>query len=94
MTYKYEAAIKFGGALESADRGTLFKASVKELGHKLGIMPSFMAKPSASLPGCSGHLHQNLASIETGKNTFLDEYPSVSIYSLLCYFIYFDLLNK
>jgi glutamine synthetase len=47
---------------------------VKELAHPLGIMPSFMAKPSASLPGCSGHLHQNLAHLNDHKNAFLDEY--------------------
>lgn len=69
----YEAAIKFGRALESADRGVLFKASVKELAHPMGIMPSFMAKPSSNLPGCSGHLHQNLANVSDQKNAFLDE---------------------
>lgn len=31
----YEAAILFSDALEAADRGVLFKASVKELGHML-----------------------------------------------------------
>ena len=74
ISLTYEAAIKFGKALESADRGTLFKASVKELAHPLGIMPSFMAKPSANLPGCSGHLHQNLVNLSDNKNVFLDEY--------------------
>jgi glutamine synthetase len=69
----YEAAILFSGALEAADRGVLFKAGVKELGHSLGIMPSFMAKPSSTLPGCSGHLHQNLADTRDRKNLFYDE---------------------
>jgi glutamine synthetase len=57
----YEAAIAFGDALEAADRATLFKTAVKEIGLRFGIMPSFMAKWSASYPGCSGHIHQSLS---------------------------------
>jgi len=56
----YEAAILYGDVLESADRAVLFKAGVKEIGHRHGIMPTFMAKISENLPGCSGHLHQSL----------------------------------
>lgn len=36
---------------------------------KLGIMPSFMAKPWANLPGCSGHIHVSLRD-KKGKNVF------------------------
>ncbi|MBA3685271.1 MAG: glutamine synthetase [Planctomycetes bacterium] len=56
----YEAAILHAPALEAADRAVLFKTSVKEIGARFGIMPSFMAKPNAKLPGCSGHSHQSL----------------------------------
>ena len=66
----YEAAIAFGGALESADRATLFKTAVKEIGSRFGIMPTFMAKWSQSLPGCSGHVHQSLS--DGKKNLFHD----------------------
>ena len=47
----YEAAIVFGEALEQADRAILFKTGAKEIGARFGIMPSFMAKWSAALPG-------------------------------------------
>jgi glutamine synthetase len=57
--------------LEAADRAILFKAGVKDLSHPLGILPSFMAKPNASLPGCGQHFHQNLASPD-GTNLFYD----------------------
>jgi glutamine synthetase len=66
----YEAAIAFGGALESADRATLFKTAVKEIGLRFGIMSSFMAKWSQSYPGCSGHVHQSLS--DGSKNLFHD----------------------
>jgi glutamine synthetase len=55
-----EAAILYADALEAADRAVLFKASAKEIAHRFGIMPSFMAKWRSDLPGCSGHIHQSL----------------------------------
>jgi glutamine synthetase len=55
-----EAAILYSDALEAADRAVLFKASAKEIAHRFGIMPSFMAKWRSDLPGCSGHIHQSL----------------------------------
>ena len=56
----YEVAITFSEALEAADRAILFKTGAKEIGKRFGIMPSFMAKWNAALPGCSGHIHQSL----------------------------------
>ncbi|HTL11594.1 MAG TPA: glutamine synthetase family protein [Bdellovibrionota bacterium] len=69
----YEAALLYSGAVEAADRAVLFKTGAKEIGQRFGIMPSFMAKWNASLPGCSGHVHQSLADRESGKNRFYDE---------------------
>ncbi|MBG6076752.1 glutamine synthetase family protein [Polaromonas sp. CG_9.11] len=65
-----EAALGFSEALAQADRAILFKTGAKEIGMRFGIMPSFMAKPHARLPGCSGHIHQSLSD---GKsNLFYD----------------------
>jgi glutamine synthetase len=66
----YEVAIAFSEALEQADRAILFKTGAKEIGARFGIMPSFMAKWNAQLPGCSGHIHQSLS--DGGKNLFFD----------------------
>jgi glutamine synthetase len=66
----YEVALQFSGALEAADRAILFKTGAKEIGKRFGVMPSFMAKWNAQLPGCSGHIHQSLSD---GKsNLFYD----------------------
>ena len=66
----YEVAITFSEALEAADRAILFKTGAKEIGKRFGVMPSFMAKWNAALPGCSGHIHQSLSD---GKsNLFYD----------------------
>jgi glutamine synthetase len=68
-----EVALIYADALESADRATLFKTGAKEIGHRFGIMPSFMAKWNAELPGCSGHIHQSLWDAAGKKNLFHDE---------------------
>jgi glutamine synthetase len=68
-----EVAILFSESLEAADRAVLFKTGAKEIGYKMGIMPSFMAKWNATLPGCSGHIHQSLWDLNKEKNLFYDE---------------------
>jgi glutamine synthetase len=73
----YEAAITFSGALEAADRAILFKTGAKEIGKRFGVMPSFMAKWNAALPGCSGHIHQSLS--DGKKNLFFDAKSSRSM---------------
>jgi glutamine synthetase len=69
----YEAAIMYSGILEAADRAVLFKSSVKEIGYRHGILPTFMAKFSENLPGCSGHVHQSLWSSDAKQNLFYDK---------------------
>lgn len=66
----YEAAILYSDALEAADRAVLFKSGAREIGHRFGVMPSFMAKWNDKLPGCSGHTHLSLWA--GGKNLFYD----------------------
>lgn len=68
----YEGAIIYSKPLEAADRGVLFKASAKEIGHRFGIMPSFMARYDTDLPGCSGHTHQSLWDLHGHNNLFFD----------------------
>ncbi len=68
-----EAAILYDHPVEAADRAVLFKTGAKEIGHRFGILPTFMAKWSADLPGCSGHIHQSLWDRSGAKNLFFDE---------------------
>jgi len=69
----FEAAIMYSDPLEAGDRAVLFKTGAKEIGHRFGILPTFMAKWNADLPGCSGHVHQSLWDRKSGKNAFYDE---------------------
>lgn len=68
----YEAAILHTEILEAADRAVLLKTSVKEIAMRHGILPSFMAKWHVNYPGCSGHIHQSLWSLQDDKNVFYD----------------------
>jgi len=68
-----EAAILYADPVEAADRAVLFKSGAKEIGHRFGIVPSFMAKWNQSLPGCSGHIHQSLWDADQKRNLFFDE---------------------
>ncbi len=43
---------------------------IKEIAHDYGIIPTFMAKITPELPGCSGHIHQSLW--DDKKNLFHD----------------------
>ncbi len=67
----FEAAILYSGGLEAADRAALFKTAAKEIGARFGVMPTFMARFNAELPGCSGHHHQSLRDA-SGANAFHD----------------------
>lgn len=65
----YETALAYRPVLRMADNAILFKFLAKSVGMKHGITPSFMAKPWANLPGCSGHIHVSLRD-SNGKNIF------------------------
>ncbi len=66
----YETAIRYSDALAAADNAALFKAVVKILAQKHGLVATFMAKWNSELPGCSGHIHQSLAEPKSGRNLF------------------------
>jgi glutamine synthetase len=66
-----EAALTYCEALEAADRAALFKTFTKVLAQRLGLMATFMAKWSNSVPGQSGHLHISLKT-KNGDSVFHD----------------------
>jgi glutamine synthetase len=62
-----EAALAYCEALEAADRAALFKTFAKVLAQRHGLMATFMAKWSNSVPGQSGHLHISLRKAGGGS---------------------------
>jgi glutamine synthetase len=81
----YEAAIRFDDALAAADKAALFKPALKQIAHRHGLSVTFMAKWNASLPGCSGHLHQSLW--QGGENAFIDARAPRGMSKLMEHFI-------
>ena len=63
----YEIAPVYTSALEAADRAALLKLGIKQIALTQGVVASFMAKWSAELPGCGGHVHQSLRRLSTGE---------------------------
>jgi len=68
----YETAIRYDVLEPAADKSVLFKSAVKEICSRHGLTACFMSKPNAKLPGCSGHVHQSLWTIDGAKNAFHD----------------------
>lgn len=68
----YEAAIACAPALEAADRAVLMKTAIKEIAHRHGIVPTFMARWNPDLPGSSGHIHQSLVKKDDQSPVFFD----------------------
>jgi glutamine synthetase len=68
-----EAGILYSDTVESADRAVLFKTGCKEIGARLGILPTFMARWNNDLPGCSGHHHQSLWQSDGNESAFFDD---------------------
>ena len=67
-----EAALGVDEALAAADKAALFKTLAKVFFQRRGLMATFMAKWSASLPGSSGHLHTSLIDKADGRGVFHD----------------------
>ena len=69
----YEAAIQVDRALPAADKAALFKTAAKEICARHGVIPTFMAKCAAELPGSGGHIHQSLWDASGGRNVFFQD---------------------
>ncbi len=68
----YETAIRYDDLEKAADKAVLFKTVAKEICSRHGLTACFMAKPNAKLPGCSGHVHQSLWTLNSDRNLFFD----------------------
>ena len=65
-----EVNIRYGNALQAADRAVLFRSLVKDLAMHHDYLATFMAKPFADQSGSGFHTHYSLW--KDGKNQFAD----------------------
>ncbi len=72
-TAQMEINLRHGDPVELADQVFLFKRTIREAALRHDMHATFMAKPIASEPGSSMHIHQSILDIKTGTNIFSDE---------------------
>ncbi|NND73806.1 MAG: glutamine synthetase [Ilumatobacter sp.] len=58
---QHEINVRYAEVLDMADRHVVMKEAMKELAEAQGVSVSFMAKPDATQPGSSCHLHISLS---------------------------------
>lgn len=69
---QFEVNYTYGDALESADRFTFVRMAAGEIANDLGMICSFMPKPSSTTAGNGMHFHLSIAD-EDGNNLFNDD---------------------
>lgn len=83
----WEAAIAVDTCLSAADKASLFKTFVKAFFQKRDMIATFMAKWSMDYPGQSGHLHQSLYDLSSGRNVFFDAGEKHTMSELMCNYV-------
>jgi len=68
----WEAAIMYDRGVCGADKANLFKMFSKAFFLKREMMATFMAKWSLDYPGQSGHVHNSLFDLKSGRPIFFD----------------------
>ncbi len=72
---QFEMNYTYTDALTSCDHFVFFKMAASEIAHELGLICSFMPKPSAHLPGNGMHMHLSIGSLDKDgtRNLFEDK---------------------
>lgn len=68
-----EINLRYGEALEMADRHVIYKNGAKEIAHLQGKAITFIAKLGTDLAGSSFHLHSSLWDAKSDQPLFVDE---------------------
>lgn len=69
---QFEVNFEHGDPLKLADDVFHFKRTLKRVAQAHGLHANFLAKPDATLPGSSMHIHQSVYD-DQGKNLFSDQ---------------------
>ncbi len=70
---QHELDFEIADALSIADSLMTARYVLKSIAAQYGLYATFMPKPFYGVNGSGLHIHQQLVSIETGKNAFVDE---------------------
>ncbi len=69
---QHEIDFKYGDALATADRLSVFRFVVRKIARDMGLHATFMPKPIFGANGSGMHVHQSLFT-DSGENAFYDE---------------------
>ncbi|HHY67847.1 MAG TPA: glutamine synthetase [Alicyclobacillus sp.] len=69
---QFEVSLKPFPGVAQADAAFYYKASVKELMRRRGLLATFMTKPLTGLSGSGAHFHHSLYWTSSGENAFYD----------------------
>jgi glutamine synthetase len=72
---QFEINFTYSDAMTTADRLVFFRMAASEIARDLGIICTFMPKPSSTRTGSGMHMHISLADSQ-GKNVFMDKSDS------------------
>lgn len=70
---QHEINVRYAGALEMADRHSIFKNAVKEIAHLRGRAVTFMAKWAMAEAGSSCHIHSSVWSADGSQSLMWDD---------------------
>ncbi len=84
---QHEVNIRYGDAIESADRAVLFKHGAKEIAYQDGLAITFMSKPHHTWTGSSGHIHVSLWHPEFGSSLFPNTPGSAEMSQVMRWFL-------
>jgi glutamine synthetase len=83
---QFEINLRHSAALDSADRAFRFRAMVKELAARDGLLATFMGKPFNDDEGSGFHLHVSLVGSD-GVNAGEDHAGDHGLTKVMCHFI-------
>jgi glutamine synthetase len=83
---QFEINLRHSAALDSADRAFRFRAMVKELAARDGLLATFMGKPFNDDEGSGFHLHVSLVGSD-GANAGEDNAGEHGLTKVMCHFI-------
>lgn len=76
---QHEVDFSMSEALRIADGLVSAKYALKAIAAQQGLYATFLPKPFYGVNGSGLHMHQQLISLETGKNAFVDEHAEYGL---------------
>ena len=84
---QHEIDFQYDNALRTADNAVTFKYTLKAVAQQHGLHATFMPKPIFGINGSGMHVHQSLASVDTGENAFYDPNDEYGLSDVAKHFI-------